>query len=297
VLTVEVLGEGVHSGDASGIVASSFRIARVLLDRVDAPDTGIVHHPAFHAPIPPVRATEAQRAAKVIGREVWRKFPFVEGMQPMEGDLEDLVLARTWRPFLEVTGAEGLPAPAAAGNVLRPKTSLVLSMRLPPTVDAARAGFALKTLLESDPPYGARVSFEYGQAASGWHAPQTAPWLADALERASTAHYGRPMMWMGEGGTIPFMAMLGDKFPAAQFLITGVLGPRSNAHGPNEFLHLDYAKKLTACVADVIAAPRAAPIAAPRAARRRAQAPARGGRARARPAAAPARKGRRRGSA
>jgi acetylornithine deacetylase/succinyl-diaminopimelate desuccinylase-like protein len=61
-------------------------------------------------------------------------------------------------------------------------------------------------------------------------------------------------MWMGEGGTIPFMAMLGQKYPQAQFLITGVLGPHSNAHGPNEFLHLGYAKKLTACVADVLAA-------------------------------------------
>jgi len=297
VLTVEVLTEGVHSGDASGIVASSFRIARLLLERIDASATGIVRHAAFHAPIPPARAAEAKRAAKVIGRELWRKFPFVERMQPMEGDLDELVLARTWRPFLEVTGADGLPPPAAAGNVLRPKTALVLSLRLPPTVDASRAAFALKTLLESDPPYRARVSFEYGQAASGWHAPATAPWLAAATERASKTHYGKPAMWMGEGGTIPFMAMLGDKFPAAQFLITGVLGPRSNAHGPNEFLHLDYAKKLTACVADVIAAPRAAPPSAPREARRRAPAPARGARARARPAAAPARKGRRRGSA
>jgi acetylornithine deacetylase/succinyl-diaminopimelate desuccinylase-like protein len=296
VLTVEVLTEGVHSGDASGVVASSFRVARMLLDRIDAPATGIVRHPAFHAPIPPVRADEAKRAAKVLGRELWRKFPFVEGMHPMEGDLDELVLARTWRPFLAVTGADGLPPPASAGNVLRPKTSLVLSMRLPPTLHAPRAALALKTLLESDPPYGARVSFEFGQAASGWHAPETAPWLAAALERASKEHYGKPMMWMGEGGTIPFMAMLGEKFPAAQFVITGVLGPRSNAHGPNEFLHLDYAKKLTACVADVIAAPRAALSAAPRAARPRARAPGRGARVRARPAAAPARRGRRRGS-
>jgi acetylornithine deacetylase/succinyl-diaminopimelate desuccinylase-like protein len=256
VLTIEVLTEGVHSGDASGVVASSFRIARMLLDRVDDPATGIVRHPAFHAPIPLARANEAKRAAKVLGREIWRKFPFVEGMRPMEGDLDELVLARTWRPYLAVTGAEGLPPPGAAGNVLRPKTALVLSMRLPPTVDAAHAGEALKVLLESDPPYGARVEFRYGQAASGWHAPETAPWLADALEQASKAHYGKPMMWMGEGGTIPFMAMLGEKYPEAQFVITGVLGPRSNAHGPNEFLHLDYAKKLTACVADVIAAPR-----------------------------------------
>jgi acetylornithine deacetylase/succinyl-diaminopimelate desuccinylase-like protein len=297
VLTVEVLTEGVHSGDASGIVASSFRVARMLLDRVDQSSTGIVRHAAFHAPIPPVRAEEAKRAAKVLGREVWRKFPFVEGMRPMEGDPDELVLARTWRPFLAVTGAEGLPPPAAAGNVLRPKTSLVLSMRLPPTLEASRAARVLKTLLESDPPYGARVSFEYGQAASGWHAPETAPWLEAALEHASKEHFGKPMMWMGEGGTIPFMAMLGEKFPAAQFVITGVLGPRSNAHGPNEFLHLDYAKRLTACVADVIAAPRAAPQAAPKAARGRARARVRGARARARPAAAPARKVRRRGSA
>ena len=254
VLTVEVLTEGVHSGDASGVVASSFRIARMLLDRIDDSATGILRHPAFHAPIPLSRASEAQAAAKVLGREIWHKFPFVEGMRPMAGDLDELVLARTWRPFLEVTGADGLPPPASAGNVLRPKTSLVLSLRLPPTVDAAHAAEALKVLLESDPPYGARVSFSYGHGASGWHAPETAPWLEDALGQASKAHFGTPMMWMGEGGTIPFMAMLGGKFPEAQFVITGVLGPHSNAHGPNEFLHLDYAKKLSAAVADVLAA-------------------------------------------
>ena len=256
VLTVEVLTEGVHSGDASGVVASSFRVARRLLDRLDDPRTGEVRGAAFRARVPPARATEAKRAARVLGKEIWRKFPFVRGMKPMRGDLAGLVLARTWRPFLAVTGADGLPPPASAGNVLRPKTSLVLSLRLPPTVDAERAARALKKLLEADPPYGAKVRFDYAQAASGWHAPITAPWLEAALERASKAHYGKPMMWMGEGGTIPFMAMLGKKYPAAQFVITGVLGPHSNAHGPNEFLHLDYAKKLTACVADVIAAPR-----------------------------------------
>jgi len=256
VLTVEVLTEGVHSGDASGVVASSFRVARRLLDRLDDPRTGEVRGAAFRARVPAARATEAKRAARVLGKEIWRKFPFVRGMKPMRGDLAGLVLARTWQPYLAVTGADGLPPPASAGNVLRPKTSLVLSLRLPPTVDAERAARALKKLLEADPPYGAKVRFDYAQAASGWHAPITAPWLEAALERASKAHYGKPMMWMGEGGTIPFMAMLGEKFPQAQFLITGVLGPRSNAHGPNEFLHLDYAKKLTACVADVIAAPR-----------------------------------------
>ena len=254
VLTVEVLTEGVHSGDASGVVASSFRIARTLLERIDAADTGIVKHSAFHAQVPPERAGQAKRAAQVLGEEIWRKFPFVPNMQPMQADLADLVLNRTWRPFLAVTGADGLPPPASAGNVLRPKTELVLSLRLPPTVKADSAAQQLKAILEADPPYGARVTFQAGHAGTGWHAPQTSKWLSDAVESASMKNYGKPAMWMGEGGTIPFMAMLGIKYPQAQFLITGVLGPHSNAHGPNEFLHIDYAKRLTACVADVLAA-------------------------------------------
>jgi acetylornithine deacetylase/succinyl-diaminopimelate desuccinylase-like protein len=253
-LTVEVLEEGVHSGDASGVVASSFRIARRLLDRIDASDTGLVRDAAFHAEVPAERGAQARRAAEVLGEELWRKFPFVQGMGPMAEDLAELVLNRTWRPWLAVTGADGLPVPVSAGNVLRPKTTLVLSLRLPPTVAAEPAAQRLKRLLEADPPYGARVRYEYGQAATGWHAPPTAAWLERALEEASRRHYGKPVMWMGEGGTIPFMAMLGANYPEAQFLITGVLGPHSNAHGPNEFLHIGYAKRLTACVADVLAA-------------------------------------------
>ncbi len=254
VLTVEVLTEGVHSGDASGVVASSFRIARMLLDRIDDAGTGVVSHSAFHAQIPPERAVQAKRAAEVLGEEIFRKFPFVPGMQPMQTDLADLVLNRTWRPFLAVTGADGLPPPASAGNVLRPKTSLVLSLRLPPAVKADSVALQLKAILEADPPYGARVTFETGHAGTGWHAPKTAPWLEKAIDDSSRKHYGKPAMWMGEGGTIPFMAMLGAMYPQAQFLITGVLGPHSNAHGPIDFLHLDYAKRLTACVADVLAA-------------------------------------------
>ncbi|HEX7250163.1 MAG TPA: peptidase M20, partial [Burkholderiales bacterium] len=214
----------------------------------------IVKHAAFHAQVPAERAEQAKRAAEVLGEEIWRKFPFLPNMQPMQPDLADLVLNRTWRPFLAVTGADGLPTPASAGNVLRPRTVLKLSLRLPPTIEGAKAGQALKALLEAEPPYGAKVTFEYDQTATGWHAPATAPWLEKVLNETSQKNYGKPAMWMGEGGTIPFMAMLGAKYPQAQFLITGVLGPHSNAHGPNEFLHIGYAKKLTACVVDVLAA-------------------------------------------
>ncbi len=259
VLTVEVLTEGVHSGDASGVVPSSFRIARELLDRIDNPRTGRVRARSFHCRVPAERVEQARLAGQILGESVYAKFPFVDATEPVTRDLTEAVLNRTWRPALSVTGADGLPSIESAGNVLRPRTALKLSLRLPPTVDGNKASLDLKQLLEADPPHRARIAFHTDQAASGWNAPATAPWLADVLEHASQRHFHRPAAMMGEGGTIPFMAMLGKRFPAAQFVITGVLGPQSNAHGPNEFLHLPTAKRLTACVADVLAAHAKAP--------------------------------------
>ena len=252
-LSVTVLTEGVHSGDASGVVPSSFRIARRLLDRIEDVSTGRVLPPEFHAPIPPERTEQAREAARILGGLVIEKYPFAGGTQPMVSDHVEALLNRSWRPALSVVGADGLPAIANAGNVLRPKTALKLSLRLPPTLDGSKATADMKRILEADAPSGATVRFESDQGASGWNAPPTAPWLAKATAEASTTFYRAPVAAMGEGGTIPFMAMLGTQFPAAQFLITGVLGPHSNAHGPNEFLHVPYARKLTACVAHVLA--------------------------------------------
>ena len=252
-LRVEVLTEGVHSGDASGVVPSSFRIARALLDRIEDVATGRILPAAFHADIPAERAQQARRAADVLGAIVIDKYPFAKGMRPMVDDRAEALLNRTWRPALSITGADGMPSIADAGNVLRPQTSLKLSLRIPPTLDGGRSAQALKRALEDDPPYGATVRFEAESAATGWNAPPTAAWLSQAIDQASSRFYGKPSAAMGEGGTIPFMAMLGKHFPDAQFLITGVLGPHANAHGPNEFLHVPYAKKLTACVAQVIA--------------------------------------------
>jgi acetylornithine deacetylase/succinyl-diaminopimelate desuccinylase-like protein len=257
-LTVDVLTEGVHSGDASGIVPSSFRIARHLIERLEDSATGRILPAAFHADIPAERRAQAAHAAEILGDLAVTKYPFIGATQPMTNDHAEALLNRAWRPALSVIGAEGLPPIAIAGNVLRPRTSLKLSLRLPPTIDGERAAAELKRLLEADPPARANVAFTPEQSATGWNAPAVAPWLMQALEHASSACYGKPVAMMGEGGTIPFMAMLGAHFPTAQFLITGVLGPHSNAHGPNEFLHLPYAKKLTACVAHAIAAHAAA---------------------------------------
>jgi acetylornithine deacetylase/succinyl-diaminopimelate desuccinylase-like protein len=252
-LKVQVLEEGVHSGDASGVVPSSFRILRALLSRLEDEATGEIRRAELHVEVPPDRLAEAEAAARALGPQVYEKFPFVPGMRPVSDDPLTLILGRTWRPALAVTGLEGAPGIKDAGNVLRPWTSAKLSVRLPPTLDSAKAGPLLKSLLETDPPYGAAVSFDLDQGADGWNAPVLADWLRASINRASQAVFGRDAAMTGEGGSIPFMAMLGAKFPRAQFMITGVLGPHSNAHGPNEFLHIGMGKAVSLAVAQVLA--------------------------------------------
>ncbi|HMM86429.1 M20/M25/M40 family metallo-hydrolase [Azohydromonas sp.] len=264
VLKVEVLTEGIHSGDASGLVPSSFRILRHLLDRLEDSATGRLLPESFHCEIPGARVEQAKAAAAILGEQVWQRFPWACGADggavlPTTTDPADALLARTWRPTLSVTGAEGFPALGDAGNVLRPYTAFKLSLRLPPLVDGHDAALRLKALLEDNAPYRAKVTFEpdgragaYG--ATGWNAPDLAPWLERALDAASRAHWGAPLGFIGQGGTIPLMNMLQAGFPRAQMMVCGVLGPKSNAHGPNEFLHLGYAKRLTAAVAQAVAA-------------------------------------------
>ncbi|MBI3783141.1 MAG: M20 family metallopeptidase [Deltaproteobacteria bacterium] len=251
-LTVRVLDEGVHSGGASGIVPSTFRIARQLLSRIEDESSGEVLLPDLWVDIPRERRQQITTTAAVLGDTIGKSFPYHAAAQAIGDDPRELLLNRTWRPQLEVTGASGLPALENAGNVLRPATTLKLSMRLPPTAKPKLAAAALKRVLEHDPPYAASVRFDCHEGAGGWNAPALAPWLAQAVDQASQDVFGKPPCFMGEGGTIPFMAMLGEKFPEAQFMITGVLGPHSNAHGPNEFLELSMAKGLTACVASVL---------------------------------------------
>ena len=264
VLRVDVLREGVHSGNASGIVPSSFRILRTLLDRVDDSRTGKLRDPVFQVPVPQDRLDQAHTAGAVLGDRIWQQFPWVprgdgqdspesDRARPVAADPVEAILNRSWRSTLSIIGAEGLPPLDQAGNVLRPYTSVKLSVRLPPTADPQRAAQRLKAVLEADPPHGARVAFEVEGIGSGWNAPPTAAWLKEALDGASLAAFEREPVWMGEGGGIPFISMLGEKFPSAQFVITGVLGPQSNAHGPNEFLLIPYAKKLTRLIAEVAA--------------------------------------------
>jgi len=254
VLRVDVLDEGVHSGEASGVVPSSFRIARNLLDRIEDSATGEILLPELHADIPAHRIAEARDTAAEFPEPVAAHYPFAGGTRPMTDSVSEQLLNRTWRPTLSVTGADGLPPTGRAGNVLRPFTALRLSFRLPPTCDASAALGAVRRALTVSAPHGATVTFGDTHAADGWNAPDPEPWLVAALDEASTAAFGRPARNFGEGGSIPFMGMLGQRFPRAQFVITGVLGPGSNAHGPNEFMHIETAKRLTAAMSMVLTA-------------------------------------------
>ena len=251
-LSVGVLAEGVHSGAASGIVPSSFRIMRELLQRLEDSSTGNIL-PALHVDIPAAVRQQAEDVATTLGAEVITRFPMLPGLQPLTDDRTELVLNNTWRPALAVTGAEGLPAPAAAGNTLHPFTTLKLSMRLPPIMDAQVAATAIEQVLTHEPPYGATVHYALSSAETGWYSPKTPEWLVRAAAAASQTHFGAAPRYMGTGGTIPFMKMLGDRFPQVAFLVTGVLGPHSNAHGPNEFLDIACATRVTCCVAEVLA--------------------------------------------
>ncbi len=251
VLSVQVLREGQHSGAAGGIVPSSFRILRALVERVEDAATGRLH-PALYVEVPEAARTQLRAVAEALGDTITRRFPWLDGVRPESDDRLELLLNNAWRPSLATVGLGGAPDVNNAGNTLRPGTRAKLVFRLPPTLDADAAARAIKEELERDPPYGAQVRFELETPQTGWLAPEPAPWLHDAVGRASQAHFGAPVMYMGMGGTIPFMKMLGDAYPGVQFLVTGVLGPQSNAHGPNEFLHIATGKRLTACVAQVL---------------------------------------------
>lgn len=253
ILKIETLENGIHSGYGSGVAPSVFHVLRQLLDRIEDPETGEIHVEGMNVSVPEHRLTQAKQAADALGNKVKESVPFLPNVEPIVKETVQQILNRSWGPALSLVGIDGIPGTKDGGNVTLPSVAVKLSMRVPPTCDLDTASTALKEILEKDPPFNAKVTFEAEDNGPGWHAPVLAKWLADANDKASELFYDNPAAYLGIGGSIPFMGMLSDLFPNAQFLVTGVLGPKSNAHGPNEFLHIDMVKKLTGCVASVIA--------------------------------------------
>jgi acetylornithine deacetylase/succinyl-diaminopimelate desuccinylase-like protein len=252
-VTVDVLTEGIHSGQGGGVVPSSFRILRRILSGIEDEATGRILLPELQgAGIPePLRANLERLAAEFPDSAV----PAVEGLRLLAHDPVDRLVARTWGAALEVTAADGLPKPRDGGNVLRPSTTLKFSLRLPPDVDAEAATDALVSAIRTDE--GAHITIDLEAAAQGWVAPPLSPGVAATLSAVSKECFGREPGFVGEGGSIPFLADLQRRFPGTEFVATGVLGPHSNAHGPNEALHIPMAKAVTHAVAELVREARA----------------------------------------
>jgi acetylornithine deacetylase/succinyl-diaminopimelate desuccinylase-like protein len=251
---VEVLNQGVHSGSGSGVVPSSFRILRQLLDRVEDSSTGVVQVNEFFGDIPPYVLEAADAIEAEFGDILVKEMPAIAGITFMGATGAERLINRTWKPTLSVVGMGGIPTPDIAGNVLRPFTTATLSLRTPPNVDSAAALEAIRTVLTSDVPSNAKVTISEAHAADGWQMPDLAPWLETALDEASTKAFGRTFGLTGEGGTIPFLGELAKRYPGVQFVATGVLGPESNAHGIDEMLDLPTAVGVTNAVTTVLQA-------------------------------------------
>jgi acetylornithine deacetylase/succinyl-diaminopimelate desuccinylase-like protein len=253
-LTVRVLEQSQHSGSVSGVVPSSFRILRELLDRVEDSVTGKVLVPEMHAEIPEAAVRSTHDIAHEFGDVLAKEIPSTPGLELMGATEADRLLRRTWSPTLSVIGMGGIPQPEIAGNVLRAYTTAVLSFRLPPTVDEKAAGDAVVKLLQADPPSHASVEVSVRSDGHGWAAPEFAPWLSSAVEAASLDAFGRPVGYTGEGGSIPFLASLAKRYPGVQFVATGTGGPHSNAHAIDEMLDLPMAVGVTNAVITVLTA-------------------------------------------
>lgn len=252
-LTVSVINNGLHSGEASGVVPSSFRIIRNLLDRIEDSVTGVMKVPELFQDISEDELAKVESVAKVLGDSIFTKVEWFGSTQPMTHDVVQGLLNKTLRPTLSVTGADGFPPLAVAGNVLRPKTSLKLSIRVPPAVDANQAFEKVKEVLTRDPPYQASVEVKKVGAGNGFAPKPLDQWMSDVIQQASLNYFGTDALYMGEGGSIPFMGALAEMFPRAKFVVTGVLGPNSNAHSANEFLHIPFMKKILCCLGVLIA--------------------------------------------
>jgi acetylornithine deacetylase/succinyl-diaminopimelate desuccinylase-like protein len=249
-LDVRHLARPCHSGMATGIVPSTFRIARGLLDRVEDAATGEIHLPAARV-APPESAAETARAVaeRLAGKLA---IDLIPGAQLIEGGIERRLIANWWEAGLSITGADGLPPIAKAGNVLRERTALRLSLRIPPTAERFECGRQLKETLETDPPYGAKVVCEILSCCPGWSTRELSNKTKETIAKATQAVFRQPPIYFGAGSSVPISGAFQEFWPDAEVTVTGVAGDESYCHGFDENINLEYAAKWTAMFAGIL---------------------------------------------
>lgn len=251
-LRVDVGLEGVHSGASSGILPDSFRILRDVIDQFECSKTGKLPSDLY-VNIPPDKYTQAYELISEMNGKIDFEFPFVDGVKPVEDDGFKQYINRIWNPTLTAVGTDGIPHISNAGNVLRPYTTLALSLRLPPSLSKEEAVKTVREFFSKvQVPHNGKLTLTEGSSGQGFNCPAYDPKLKAVIDEAGELFFGTKVLYYGEGGSIPFINELAYMFPKSQFIVTGVLGPKSNAHGPNEFLHLPYMKKLILSLSKVL---------------------------------------------
>jgi len=251
VLSVKHLAVPCHSGMATGLVPSTFRIARELISRIENEKTGEILFPEAHVEIPQNRIDQCNAIAAHLGQGSVEIVTLLPGAKYLSEDFGQLLLNKAWKPGLAVTGQRGLPIVEEGSNVIRPETALKLSLRIPPGVDAEKCQAAMKKILEADPPYGATVEFKPLGAGCGWYGKDFDPLLDAAIKKATKAAFGAEPLYYGEGGSIPLCNTFQELWGKAQIIVTGCAGPDAKPHGYDESLDLPYTGKFTAVVASI----------------------------------------------
>lgn len=251
-LTVECLKENVHSGSGSGIAPDSFNIIRSLLDRLDDKSHSVLID-IFHVVIPEHNIQEAKKLANLKKDSIVKdSVKLLPNVKPLSDDYSEIILNNTWRPTLVITGFTGFPQTEIAGNVLRNKTTCRVAIRLPPTANAKSIETKCREIMTSNPPFNCKITLSNVEAGYGWAAKELPDVLKDSFNKSSKTLFGREFFCFGEGGSIGFIHDLGELYPDCQMLVTGVLGPKTNAHCPNECLNIDYTEKITVALAHTI---------------------------------------------
>jgi acetylornithine deacetylase/succinyl-diaminopimelate desuccinylase-like protein len=251
-LRVDVLKQGLHSGSSSGVVPSSFRIMRNILEQFENSNNGNL--PAeLYVDIPKDKYQQAQELIENKGGKIDFKFPMVEGMDSMGNTGFQDYINRIWKPQLSITGIDGLPSCSTAGNVLLPYTQVCCSLRIPPSKNSKEAKEQIENFFSKvKVPHNAKFSYNVYKSGTGFECPSYSKSVLEVINKAGNETFDKPVLYYGEGGSIPFLNDIKNVFPKAQFIVTGVLGPESNAHGPDEMLHLGFLENLVVTMGKIL---------------------------------------------
>lgn len=251
---IRQLTKVLHSGVGGGIIPDISRVLRLILNRIDDVNTGRVLIESCNAVIPQERVAALKDAAAALSTSVYEGIPLVPGAEPLSTDVTELLVNKTWRPAVSVIGVSGFPAAETAGNAMVPEITVRISVRTPPATDINKCINEMREKITVDSPHGVELEFVLGEHVDSWVSPELSAPVAQAISDASTAYFGNDAVYLGEGGGIGFVPLMSKMFPKAQFVLTGLVGPDSNAHAANESMHIPTAKKITCCIAHILQA-------------------------------------------